>query len=145
MQPHEELLSKGETLKFPLVEREIKTFSIPQGVTSFTADSIILGRIPKIVVVGFVSQKGWLGNLTKSPVNFQSKHLCEMTLTWSGDSMESRTINYSFLSKPGITLTSYLVALDSLRQTAANPDLGNGIDRDNYVAQGKEMCNCTKF
>ena len=145
VQLHQELLNKGETLKFPMVEREIKSFSIPQGVTSFTADSIILGRIPKIVVVGFVSQKGWLGNLTKSPVNFQSKHLCEMTLTWSGDSMESRTINYSFLSNPGITLASYLVAVDSLRQTAANPDLGNGIDRDNYVAQGKEMCNCTNF
>jgi len=70
---HEELLNKGETLKYPMVEREIKTFSVPKGVTSHTADSIVLGRIPKIIVVGLVSQKGWLGSLKKSPFNFQHK------------------------------------------------------------------------
>ena len=130
---HEELLNKGETLKFPMVEREIKTFSVPQGVTSFTADSVILGRIPKIVVIGLVSQKGWLGNLTKSPFNYQSKQISEMTLTWSGDSMESRTINYLFGSTSGNTTDSFLIALDSLRQTAANPELGNGLNRDNFT------------
>ena len=122
---HEELLNKGEALKFPMVEREIKTFSIPQGVTSHTADSIILGRIPKIIVVGLVSQKGWLGSLKKSPFNFQDKFLSEMTLSWSGDSTESRTINYSIMSESMGTYDSYLVALDSLRQTAANQELGN--------------------
>ena len=141
---HEELLNKGETLKFPMVEREIKTFSMPQGVTSFTADSLVLGRIPKIMVIRFVSQKGWLGSLKKSPVNYQSKNISEMMLTWSGDSLESRTINYSFASTVGNTKDSFLVALDMLRQTAANPELGNALDRDNYK-KGKETCNCIKI
>ena len=128
---HEEILNKGETLTFPMVNREIKTFTIPKGFSSFTADSVILGRIPRIIVVGLVSQAGWLGKLSKSPVNFQGKTLSEMQLNWSGDAMESRKINYSFLSKTN-PLESILLALDTLKYTAANPELGNGIDRDTY-------------
>ena len=64
--------------------------------------------------------------------------MSEMTLTWTTDTVEYRTVPYSFLtdSNPKVP-ESHLLAVESLRSTAADPNLGNGIDRDNYRRQGK--------
>ena len=141
---HEDILQKGQSLKFPMVDREIKTFSIPQGVTSHNSDSVVLGKIPKLIVIGLVSQKGWLGNLKKSPFNFQDKKISELTLTWSGEGLESRTINYAFNKPAAKSLDSFLLALDTLRQCASNSELGNGINTQNFK-QGEFIQNLIKI
>ena len=128
---HEEILTK-ETLKFPILDRQILTFGISEKALNFTTDTMILPKVPRLMVVGLVSQAAWLGKMSKSPYNFQSKQMTQMSLTWSGDAIESRTINYAFgLTKPH-SIDSILLALDTLKDTVKDPALGNGIDRENY-------------
>ena len=95
-------------------------------------------QIPKIVIAGLVSNKSYVGSVDTSSFNFKDYDMSEMTLTWTTDTVEYRTVPYSFLtdSNPKVP-ESHLLAVESLRSTAADPNLGNGIDRDNYRRQGK--------
>ena len=129
---HKRMLAEGHTMKYPTIETQVKTFSIATGLSSITTDSIVMGKIPRIMVFGLLDSDAHNGKLASSPFNFDNNGLSEISVTWNGDTMEHRVIPLSFSS--GTSSDDYLVALNPLGKTEAF--LSNGINKDNY-ANGK--------
>ena len=129
-------LADGETLKYPTIETQVKRFSIGTGLSSITTDSIVMGKIPRVMVLGLVDSAAFNGKLSESAFNFENNGLMEVSVTWNGDTMEHRVIPLSFSS--GTSPDDFLVALNSLGSKAANDD--NGINKSNYSA-GKLKVN----
>ena len=124
---HRKLLAAGNTLKYPMNECEITTYTISKGMISNITDSVLSGRIPKIIVIGFVSSAAFNGELSHSAFNFSSYNMSEISLAVNVQSMEYKTIPFDF--KEG----DFLQGLETLAKTAGIPALGNGINRDNYT------------
>ena len=135
---HRKYLSSGKTCKYPMTDTEIRSWVIPQGVTSYFLENPITGKIPLISVIGLVSNKAFVGAVDESAFNYEAFDLSALSLNWVTDSVETRTIEYSFTTKRNPHVSeSFLLALDSLKATASDPELGNGISRTTYHLQGK--------
>ena len=124
-------LSASSPYMYPVTEMQGRAIVIPSGITSHNSDTIINGKIPRMLVLGIVSQTAFHGSLDKSPFNFQNWDLKEVTFSLNSETLDTRVIPLSF-SKNNSGTDSYLQALRSLRKCAANPLLGNGIDVDSY-------------
>lgn len=135
---HRKLLAEGKTMKYPTIETQVKTFTIASGLSSLTTDSIVMGKIPRMIVFGLVGNEAYNGKLAKSPFNFEHHNLSEISVTWNGDTMEHRVIPLSFSADDSTSADDYLVALNTLRNTAEIEALSNGINKSNYSA-GKQL------
>lgn len=121
-----------------MTDTEIRSWVIPVGVTSYFLENPITGKIPLISVIGLVSNKAFVGAVDESAFNYEPFDLSQLTLNWVTDSVETRTIEYSFITDRNTNVSSsFLAALDSLKATASDPELGNGITRNTYQAKGK--------
>ena len=60
------------TAKYPMRRVEVKMFTIPQGSRYFLKESRFLGQLPTRLVVGFVDNDAYNGNIAKSPFNFMN-------------------------------------------------------------------------
>ena len=68
---HAKPLQHG-TSKYPLRRVEVKMFTIPQENCSFSKESLFLGQLPTHLVIGFVDNYAYNGNIAKSPFNFMN-------------------------------------------------------------------------
>ncbi|KAL6421674.1 hypothetical protein ACFW04_014489 [Cataglyphis niger] len=68
---HARMLSKV-TAKYPLTRVEVKTFTIHSGVVAESLDNVILGQLPKRIIVGFVNNKAFNGDRKLNPFNFKN-------------------------------------------------------------------------
>ena len=130
------------TLKYPLNDYSVRTFSVAKGLTTASSDSIVMGRLPRFLVVGQVSQTAFTGALDQSPFNFKTKDLKELTVTWNDQIIENRIFPFSFQQTTAKAVTGYdqfILALKGIRKTAASETLLNGIDRDNFTS-GIQSC-----
>ena len=66
---------ESQTAKYPIRRVEVKTFSIPRGNLSFTRESLILGQLPKRLVIGCVSNSAFNGDYELNPSSWPIK-LC---------------------------------------------------------------------
>ena len=139
---HRSQLDKNEKIKYFLNEPVVKTCTIPAGVTSFTTEGVITGRVPKVLCAALVSNQAYNGIMSKSPMNFAHNDLTQVTITWNNaENMESRTIALNFKDDSDSTSTvpdDVLEGVLSLQKAVANNMLWNGISKDNY---GKGKCN----
>jgi len=58
---HARMLSKTSA-KYPLTRVEIKTFTIHAGLVGESLDNVILGQLPKRIIVYFVDNKAFNGD-----------------------------------------------------------------------------------
>ena len=132
-----QMFEKHLTLKYPLNDYTVRTFTVTQGQSTANTDSLVMGKLPRYLILGQVSQTAFTGALNKSPFNFLTKNLKEVTVTWNDQNIEHRMFPLSFQEKTETTTSGYdsfALALNSIRQTAASEALGNLIDRDNYTS-----------
>ena len=132
-----QMFEKHLTLKYPMNDYSTRTFSVAKGLTTANSDSLVMGRLPRYLVIGQVSQTAFTGALNQSPFNFKTKNLKELTVAWNDQNLEYRVFPISFKDDTGKTVTGYdnfVLALKGIRKTAASDVLLNGIDRDNFIA-----------
>ena len=124
---------ESDNFKYYTNEIDMKSFVISRGMSNSNSDAIVIGKIPKIIVLSMISNDAFNGVLNKSPFNFQSFGLSDITFTWSGQTVEHRILQFSYQSTEGKGTDNFLPALRALSNTAANKILGNGINIDNYL------------
>lgn len=71
---HEKALEKG-VIKMPIRRVDVKTFALSQGLQSTTIANAFIGQLPTRIVLGFVSNEAYNGNITKNPFQFQNYKL----------------------------------------------------------------------
>ena len=64
---HAKALQHG-TAKYPMRRVEVKTFTIPRGNRSFSKESLFLRQLPTCLVVGFVDNDAYNGNIAKNQI-----------------------------------------------------------------------------
>lgn len=125
---HSRALSKT-TAKYPLTRVEVKAISIHSGVHGETLDNVILGQLPKRIILGFVDNKGFNGNRKYNPFNFQNYGINYLSLYVDGQQIPSKPLQPTFTDNP-----LYVDAYHTLFSGSGIHFLneGNCIDRQEY-------------
>lgn len=67
---HQKLLSLGETIKYNIQRCEVRTHVVSSGATSINIDNLILGTIPKMLIITFLDNAAYSGSVTTNPLYF---------------------------------------------------------------------------
>ena len=92
---HSEGLRNGPAL-YPFERTEVKTFVIPTGQSSWPIENLFISRIPKRLIVAFVTSEAFSGEFSKNPFNFQHFKLSYLCLTVDGACVPSRALQTDF-------------------------------------------------
>lgn len=95
---HARALSKS-TAKYPLTRVEVKAISMHAGVHGDTLDNVILGQLPKRIIIGFVDNKAFNGDRSLNPFNFQNYGINYLSLYADGVQIPSKPLQPDFTSK----------------------------------------------
>ena len=80
---HQEAISSSDAL-YPFYRSDIKTFNIPSGQYSFSADDLYLGCVPSCLIVTLTSAAGYNGSFLKKPFNFANFGCCYISFLIDG-------------------------------------------------------------
>lgn len=103
---HARMLSKT-TAKYPLTRVEVKTFTIHSGLVEESIDNLILGQLPKRIIVGFVDNKAFNGNRKLNPFNFKNYGINFFSLYVDGMQVPSRLLQPSFANGAELYVEAY--------------------------------------
>lgn len=126
---HARILSKV-TAKYPLTRVEIKTFTIHSGVVGESLDNVILGQLPKRIIVGFVNNKAFNGDRKLNPFNFKNYGINFFSLYVDGTQIPSRPLQPVFSSEESLYVEAYQTLFSGTGIHFLNE--GNSISRDDY-------------
>lgn len=85
-----------QTAKYPLRRVEVKTFTIPTGTQSKITDHLFQGQMPKLIVLGFVENAAFNGDIGKNPFHFQNQQVKKLEISINGEMMETRPLEPNF-------------------------------------------------
>lgn len=126
---HARMLSKT-TAKYPLTRVEVKTFTIHSGLVGETIDNVILGQLPKRVIVGFVDNKAFNGDRKLNPFNFKNYNINFFSLYADGVQIPSRPLQPSFSNEEPLYVEAYHTLFSGTGIHFLNE--GNSISREDY-------------
>lgn len=92
---HARALSKS-TAKYPMTRVEVKAVSLHSGVHGDTLDNVILGQLPKRIIIGFVDNKAFNGDRKLNPFNFQNYKINYLSLYADGVQIPSKPLQPDF-------------------------------------------------
>ncbi|XP_025995042.2 uncharacterized protein F54H12.2-like [Solenopsis invicta] len=126
---HARMLSKT-TAKYPLTRVEVKTFTIHSGLVGESLDNVILGQLPKRIIVGFVDNKAFNGDRKLNPFNFKNYGINFLSLYADGMQIPSRPLQPSFKKDEPLYIEAYHILFSGTGIHFLNE--GNSISRDDY-------------
>ncbi|XP_039311140.1 uncharacterized protein F54H12.2-like [Solenopsis invicta] len=126
---HARMLSKT-TAKYPLTRVEVKTFTIHSGLVGESLDNVILGQLPKRIIVGFVDNKAFNGDRKLNPFNFKNYGINFLSLYADGMQIPSRPLQPSFKKDEPLYIEAYHTLFSGTGIHFLNE--GNSISRDDY-------------
>ena len=119
------------TAKYPITRVEVKTFTLHPGISGDCIENVILGQLPKRVILGFVDNKAFNGDRALNPFNFQNYSINYLSLYVDGSQVPCKPLQPVF-SDPS---PQYVEAYHTLYSGTGMHymDAGNEIDRDDYA------------
>lgn len=123
---HASALSKG-TAKYPLTRVEIKSFTLHTGVTGECLDNVILGQLPKRIILGLVENQAFNGHPKKNPFNFHHHNLNFLSLYIDGTQVPSKPVQPEY---PNTYIEAYHTLFSGTGIHFSNE--GNSISRSAY-------------
>lgn len=124
---HANALAKT-TAKYSITRVEVKTVALHTGIQGDTLDNIILGPLPKRLIVGFVSHRAFNGERTLNPFNFQHFNLNYLSLYIDSVQVPSKPLQPNY--KNGSYVDSYHTLFSGTDIHFLNQ--GNCINRSDY-------------
>jgi len=124
-------LKAGEVAKFPIVSRELKSFTIPSGSTSQTCEAVFSGKLPQQIIIGMVEYNGttkvYIGAVGESAFNFKDFGLQSAGISIDNENAMSRSYNFD------VDNGRYLAGYNSLFQILGDKGDSNFLSREDYV------------
>ena len=81
---------------YNIVRNEVKAFTITRGFTSFTLDNLFNGPCPRRILIGFVSDDSFNGEIKSDPFKFQDFGLTNISLNVDGTQVPSNGYTFDF-------------------------------------------------
>ena len=119
-----------ETAKYPIRRVVTSSFSIPKGQLSFTRESLVIGQLPKRIVIGCVSNIAFNGSYAKNPYNFIHCDLNSIGLFANSEQVPWKPLKPKFTGNN----PNYILAYQTLFSGTNSMfrDTGNYITREDY-------------
>ena len=115
---HDKTLSESPAV-YPFWSSNVKSFTISPGSQTFMIDNIYHGNVPSKIIIGFVTNDAYSGNIKLNPFNFVHENVNSLEITVDGIPVPHRPLKPNFANND--YLPSYLSLLTS------NYDIQNGI------------------
>ena len=80
--------------KYPLTR--VKAVTMHAGIHGETLDNIILGQLPKRIIIGFVNNKAFSGDRALNPFNFEHSNINFLCLFVDGVQVPSKLLQLNF-------------------------------------------------
>ena len=122
---HNEALKEGEAI-YPISQSDVKSFGIPQGSFTYTADGIFNGEVPSQLVVALVSSEAYAGSYKKNYGNFGNFDVNYLEFSVNGNAVPMQAFQPNY--KKGEFTTEFL----SLFYNKYPQGTGNFISREDY-------------
>ena len=125
---HNKRLSEGKKAQYPVRRGVVTTFTIPQGHVAINKDNIIMGQLPRRIIVGLVGNKAFNGSVADNPFEFKNFNLNYFALYVDGVQYPKKPL------KPDFSADQYLRSYMTLFEGTGmlNDNKGNGIRRSDY-------------
>jgi hypothetical protein len=131
-----ELGLKSSNAIYSLQQTEMMTYTIAKGNKSHIQDNIFRGLLPKLLIVGLVSNDAFNGNKKKDPTSFGHFDVNFFALYRDGE-----CVPYSQPLQPdysnGLTTQAYMRTIQSLEHY--NSNMSHGITLDDFVNKGRTL------
>ncbi|CAG2216165.1 unnamed protein product [Mytilus edulis] len=117
--------------KYPIVQNDVRTISLPAGQISFNFNNIFQNNRPNKVLIAFTGSQNIAGDYSLCPWTFKHCHLSEINLKVEGVPVSGNPVRVKFDSSSG---ESSIVAFRNLFEVAGKTlqDCGNGLNRDSF-------------
>lgn len=125
---HDKLLNQGKLAKYPVRRSVVSTFTISQGSMSINKDNVIMGQLPRRIIVGLVKNTAFNGVVTENPFNFQHFKLTYLALKVGSEQFPSKPLTPNYDSD--LFLRSYMTLFEGTGML--NDNRGHGITRTSY-------------
>ena len=107
--------------KYFVTRNEVKSFSIGQGLNSSTIENVFSGTLPKRMVIGFVSNKSFGGDLEADPFEFSHFNISHLSSYVDGNQIPS--VAYSPDFKNDIFMREFVSLYRYMNQDEGIPQL----------------------
>ena len=125
---HNQLLTSGQLVKYPIRRGVVSTFTIAQGTMSANKDNVISGQLPRRVVIGLCSNAAFNGKEIENGFNFENFGLNYLSLHMGGQQFPQKPLTPNFANNQ--YLRSYMTLFEGTGMV--NADRGHGIDREDF-------------
>jgi hypothetical protein len=136
LEAHEHYLATSGNALYPLQQTEMLTYTMAQGTRNHMQDNLLRGQLPKLLIVGLVSNDAFNGNMKKDPLLFDHNNLNYVTLYRDGESVPyTQPLQPDFDN--GFVARSYLSMVQCLEMF--NSNLSNGITLKDFTSGGRTL------
>lgn len=125
---HRQILHKGTMARYPFKKTEIKTFTLPAGVSTVNLDNMFTGTIPTNLVFGVVANTAFTGNSERNPFYFHNHNISSVGLYVNSKCVTGYPIETSYLS--GLYARAYAQFLEGAGNL--NTDRTNSITKSEF-------------
>lgn len=125
---HNKALSQGKTVKYPIRRGIVSTFTIPTGNMSINKDNVVMGQLPRRVIVGLVTNQSVNGDVKSNPYDFKNLDLNYFALYVDGELFPNKPLDPDF--EDDQFLRAYMTLFEGTGML--NDNKGHGIKRTNY-------------
>ena len=115
---HNEALNHGEAL-YPYWKSNVKAFSIPSGVSSYSIDDLYNGMKPSRLIIAMVGNTAYTGNSERNPFNFRHYAVNFIQFTVDGNSVPEKAFQPDF-SRADYTDAYYRMFFDKYPEEGGN-------------------------
>lgn len=126
---HAKTLAKT-TAKYPLTRVEVKSFVLHSGILGETFDNVILGQLPKRIIIGFVENASFNGSRKRNPFNFQNFGINFLCLNVDGRQIPTKPLQPKFGGDQYLEVEAFNTLFSGTGIHFS--DTGNNISRQSY-------------
>jgi hypothetical protein len=131
VEAHERALLRTPA-KYCLTRNEVKTLTIPSGSQSVHLDNVVYGLLPRRVIVGFVDNNAFNGDLTKDPFKFEHYSLCSLASFVDGVQYPTKAYTPDF--EKNMCTREYMGLLRAINQNTTDSLVS--ISKNAYINKG---------
>ncbi|XP_066566331.1 uncharacterized protein F54H12.2-like [Amia ocellicauda] len=88
--------------KYPVDRVQIKVFSLARGSRVCNQENLFLGQLPKIIVIGFVDNASFSGDVTQNPFNFKHCDINFLALYADGEQIPTKPLQPNFANNNSV-------------------------------------------
>ena len=111
-------------IRMPIRRTAQRVFSIANGITTWSQESVIVGQLPRRLTIGFVRTDALIGVYHRNPFNFHHFNINFFSLYINGQQLPSRALVPDFGDGTTDYVRSYMQMSSALGYAFANQDCG---------------------